>query len=454
MFILSSITMSDSTISRILFDTQTAMPLFYPLRYSIDHLNNKSISTQDASLQAIKYFYHYWFIKYEVTFCYSFYKSNHNPNIAIDELDNFFNYLRNGNSYTPNIIQFTANSHSNIYTHAERIRAVARFIKYLISKYINAYYNDSKPEELARYADRLQRSLMIKTEEFNSLYKRRNNGQVKISHNFKSLTKEMVKAVYKIITPSYGKKCNKLNPFSTAPLQFRNAIIINILLKYGLRVGELMLLEIESIEENMKGDKYSLVVTSVSDDNFDPRYRLPSIKTSNAHRLIEIEKEDYDFLQMYIKRIRPELDHRFIFTTLKKPFKPLSYDAIYLLFSKVDDVLTENYPEFKNNKYSDSIDKLTPHITRHTWAYLALERIYQDKYNKLMKLSSLSNVSFINNSIMEDSKAELREIAGWSYNSLMPSHYAKRFISDRANKSNLERIKMDMPDINIYLEDF
>ena len=53
MFMMSSITMSDTTVSRILFDSQTTMPLFYPLRYSIDHLNNKSISTQDASLQAM-----------------------------------------------------------------------------------------------------------------------------------------------------------------------------------------------------------------------------------------------------------------------------------------------------------------------------------------------------------------------------------------------------------------
>ena len=454
MFILSSITMSDTTVSRILFDSQTTMPLFYPLRYSIDHLNNKSISTQDASLQAIKYFYDYWFLKYKVTFCYSFYKSNHNPSIAIDELDNFFNYLRNGNSYTPNIIKFAPNLNSNIYTHAERVRSVARFIKYLISKYTNAYYNNSEPKELLRYGDRLHRSLMIKTEEFNSLYKGRKDNQANRNNEFKSLTKEMVKAVYSIITPSNEKKPNGLNPFSTAHLQVRNAIIVNILLKYGLRVGELMLLEIESIGKNMKGDKYSLVVTSVSDDNFDPRYRLPSIKTSNAHRLIEIEKEDYEFLQMYIKRIRPKSKHRFIFTTLKKPFNPLSYDAIYLLFSKINDVLMKTYPEFRNPKYSDSIDKLTPHVARHTWAYLALERIYRDKHNELLKLSSLSDVNFINNNIMEDSKSELREIAGWSYNSNMPSHYAKRFISNRANKSNLDRIKMDIPKINIYPEDF
>ena len=453
MFTLSSITTSDNRKIKLLFDSQTTLPLFYPLRYSIDHLNNKSFSTQDASLQAIKYFYDYWLVKYKVTFCYSFYKSNHNPAIAIDELNSFFHYLRDGNTYTPNVIKFSPNPNSNMYTHAERVRAVARFIKYLISKYTSAYYNDIEPKELARYADRLQRSLKIKTEEFNSLYKRSKRSTVNKSDEFKSLTKEMIYAVYKIIVPSNSRKHNELNPFSTTHSQFRNLLIVKILLNYGLRVGELMLLEIESIRKNIRGDRYDLVITNSSDDNFDGRYRLPSMKTSNAHRVVEIEKEDYDFLQLYIKLIRPEVKHNFVFTTLKQPSNPLSYDAIYLVFSQIDNVLTEYYPAFKDPKNSDHIEKLTPHVARHTWAYMTLENIYQKKYNELIKISSLTKVNFMNNGIMEDAKSELRELAGWSYNSSMPSHYAKRFISKKANESNLERIKMDMPEINVYQED-
>ena len=60
-----------------------------------------------------------------------------------------------------------------------------------------------------------------------------------------------------------------------------------------------------------------------------------------------------------------------------------------------------------------------------------------------MKLSSRSGIDFSNNGIMEDSKSELRELAGWSYGSHMPTHYAKRFMRDRANESNIERIKLE-----------
>ena len=134
---LSPIVTPDGSKTKILFDVKTTMPLLYPLRYSIDHLNNRSSSSQDASLQAIKYFYEYWLEKHGKTFCYSFFESDHNPSIAIDELDNFFQYLVDGYSYTPKIIKFNPTPSGSIYTHAERTRAVARFIKYLINPTLN-----------------------------------------------------------------------------------------------------------------------------------------------------------------------------------------------------------------------------------------------------------------------------------------------------------------------------
>ena len=437
------IPMSDGKNVKILFDQQTTMPLFYPLRYSMDYLNIRSPSTQEASLQAIKYFYDYWLVKYNVTFCFSFHESNHDPAIAIAELDNYFKYLSNGHSYSPSLIIFNPTPSSSIHTNAERVRAVGRFIKYLVSKYVTAYYCADAPKEIIRHADRLLRLLKTKTEGFSSLSTQKKVGQGDTHQGFKSLTPEMVAAVYKIITPSSIKKENELNPFLSRNSQFRNFLIVRVLLNYGLRVSELMLLELESIKSSVKGDKYSLVIAPSSDDNHDPRSRLPSIKTANAHRVIEIEKEDYAFLQLYINKIRPKADNVFIFTTLREQFKPLSYDAIYLLFAKIDKVFTEHFPYFKNTSYFDSIVSLTPHVARHTWAYLTLERIYIERYEKILRLSSKGYTDFSNNGIMDDSISDLRELAGWSYDSPMPMRYAKRFISKRANESNLKRIGLE-----------
>lgn len=90
MFSLIQLTDSKPGRQWILMDVETGLPLFYPLRYLVDHLAFRSLSTQSASLQAIKFFYEFWYQKYGVTFCYSFYQSEHNPLIAIQEISAFF----------------------------------------------------------------------------------------------------------------------------------------------------------------------------------------------------------------------------------------------------------------------------------------------------------------------------------------------------------------------------
>lgn len=62
----------------------------YPLQYLVDQLALRSSATQSASLQALKFFYEFWHQKYGMTFCFSFYSSNHNPLIAIEELTAIF----------------------------------------------------------------------------------------------------------------------------------------------------------------------------------------------------------------------------------------------------------------------------------------------------------------------------------------------------------------------------
>lgn len=89
-FILTQLNINQRQRLWALMDTHTRQPLLYPLIYLIDHLALRSSATQSASLQALKFFYEFWHQKHGVTFCFSFYSSNHNPLIAIDELTAFF----------------------------------------------------------------------------------------------------------------------------------------------------------------------------------------------------------------------------------------------------------------------------------------------------------------------------------------------------------------------------
>ncbi|MHC0639322.1 hypothetical protein [Klebsiella pneumoniae] len=100
-------------------DTHTCLPLLYPLQYLVDHLALRTAATQSASLQAIKFFYEFWYQKHGVTFCFSFYSSNHNPLIAIDELTAFFHYLENGHSCLQNhIVMNTRVANAEAYIYA------------------------------------------------------------------------------------------------------------------------------------------------------------------------------------------------------------------------------------------------------------------------------------------------------------------------------------------------
>ncbi len=251
-------------------DTHTRQPLLYPLIYLIDHLALRSSATQSASLQALKFFYEFWHQKHGVTFCFSFYSSNHNPLIAIDELTAFFHYLENTHLYVPALtIRSTTQTTPQRRTNIRHVHSVIRFIRYLINTYISPRYIDGSPKELTRLATQLTGRLSIHKAEFRTLTHSRQMNNGTTHKRFRSLTAEMVMAFYQIITPGSISKKNPLNPFPAGEIQLRNFLICRLLLNYGLRVSELLLLECHSIKPNLRGDQFSLIVTTVDDDVSD-----------------------------------------------------------------------------------------------------------------------------------------------------------------------------------------
>ncbi|EOX0267724.1 site-specific integrase, partial [Escherichia coli] len=328
--------------------------------------------------------------------------------------------------------------------HTVRVRAVIHFISFLINTYISPAYRDDSPKALSLLASRLHTRLQLCRENYRTLTSNKFSQHSHSSQGFQSLSGAMVLSLYGIITPSSAQKHNPLNPFPSGHLQFRNFLIIRLLLNYGLRTGELLLLECSSIKPNLKGDKFSLIVTTV-DEAYEPRKNAPSLKNAWANRVLELDKQDYIFLSIYIAKLRPKTDkHDFIFTSSQQSAKPLSYTSVHSIFSKIDQVFTNQYPEYKSPLYSDSLQRLTPHTTRHTWAFLTLQKIWHLKYlksqqNKTHFIAEVPSLS----GIMEEAKDELRLMGGWSPTSQMPDLYAKRFLSEQANAANVQRIIQD-----------
>ncbi len=137
---------------------------------------------------------------------------------------------------------------------------------------------------------------------------------------------------------------------------------------------------------------------------------------------------------------KSSLTHNFIFASSQNPDKPLSYNAVHLIFSEIDKVFSHYYPECKSIEHFDTIIKFTPHVTRHTWAYLTLKKIYHLQNKKINN----SDIAFVKNSfsmgVMDEAKEALRLLGGWSIKSKMPDLYAKRFMSEQANAVNIKRL--------------
>lgn len=419
----------------LLFDETTSNPCLYPLLYSLSFLRFQSFSTQQSDLLALQFWYEFWFKKNKTHFCKTFFQSGYNPDTYLNEIDNFTLFLENDKQYQKNIFHLRSNENVNYSTVAYRIRSVFKFFKFLLDEYWNVRYQELTIKDIT--IRRKQIDLLLTNKKKTLSKFSRNGSKNGNSFHFKSLDNEMVYKLYDLIRPNQSNKINKNNPFSTQQLQLRNFLIVHLMINYGLRVGELMLLTKKSIKKSMHSDTYNLIVTN-TDDEYETRSRRPSIKNEGSHRVIKLNSLDFQFINVYIENIRMTSKTEILFTSLKPPYSPLSYSAINTIFNKIDIRFRQLHPMYFDKNLIGSISKVTPHVCRHTWAYITLAyavKNYRDK-NRYKILMS-------NEEIMQNAQEDLRALGGWSVNSLMPSYYAKRYIMNSANLLNLHRISAE-----------
>ncbi|HCU0823463.1 site-specific integrase [Acinetobacter nosocomialis] len=442
MFVVKTIKLSKkySNQNRIvlLFDTSTTLPCLYPLLYSTVVLRFQSFATQQSDLLALKFWYEFWYQKYSTSFCETFLSSQYEPEIFLNEIDNFIVFLENNKKLEVNLIRLRSNIDVNYMTITQRLRSLFKYFIYLLDEYWNVRYQDITIKELTNRRKKIDLFLLNKKRNFSKFSKRSTTVKSEINHSFKSLTQEMAVMLYKIIRPDQATNINLDNPFSTKSHQLRNFLIVHLMMNYGLRVGELMLLTKRSIKKSLNSDSYSLIITN-TDDEHDSRQRKPSIKNEQSYRVIKLDCMDYKFLRLYIEKIRNFNDSDILFTSLKPPYSPLSYSSINAIFNIIEQTFRTLHPIYFDDINIDSIQKLTPHVCRHTWAYMTLAYAVK-KYRNDSKYT----LNQSNDEIMQKALEDLRVLGGWSANSIMPNYYAKRFIVDSANFINLQRISQEL----------
>ena len=226
---IKSITLNNSSRLSFLFDNTTTLPCLYPMLYINSSLKFKSDSTQQAYLQGIKQWYDFWREKYDQSFCKYFREHKSNPELMIREIDSFILYLENMQVVDQKLIRLGSNPSINYNTLAHRLRTILSYLNYLLDTFSQIHGKSISPE-IAGYKSVIYQKYDLVKNLSSNHHKAHKNGT-----NFKSLTEEMQKALYSIISPK------ALEPlFKSKEAQLRNFLIVRLLLNYGLRTGELL----------------------------------------------------------------------------------------------------------------------------------------------------------------------------------------------------------------------
>lgn len=203
------------------------------------------------------------------------------------------------------------------------------------------------------------------------------------------------------------------NPFNTKNLQFRNHVIILILINTGIRIGELMSITINDYKEIQQR-----FYIDISDRNIqgDRRHSPASIKNIYSYRTISISKDLFVLIDYYVLNIRKYQikENRSNLLFISEKGFPVSKQTILRIIKELN---------LTTNKLLNKDIKITTHSFRYDFANQFL------KY--LLELEKLNMTSALE---------QLRVIMGWHINSTMPSKYANIYISKHANTENLNRV--------------
>jgi len=406
-------------------DPVNGLTPMYAMIYSSLVLNKRAHSTQRGRMTAICQFYQYILIKHNDSFD-SFFELNGLRGV-INELHGFSSYLDIGQKGV-NIVSFGAGANAiDVSTSRTRIRDVIKFLQFLNQRYTSLKYCNTMTAKKVGF-EQTSISFLLKNTREDLTSSGSKRGAASIQQEYKSLTPFQCSAFLKIIRPSTPVKLNEFNPFSSSRVGFRNYLICTLALEYGLRRGEINLIETDSFKpslHNLDGvTSYYLVVTNCYDEDEEAE---GSIKTDDSHRTLKITKEHYDYLCFYVEKIRLEpdqtCDSSILFLSTQSP-KALTLRMYNKIFEVITRALHQHFSDdIGNPKSMEYLASCHPHTLRHTWAVSQLYHMVDEQ-----KMS------------ITDAKDLLRVNGGWSIKSEMPDHYGRRFLADKANAANLRHI--------------
>ena len=378
------------------------LPLWYPTLFATSQLRNaaKAPNTIEAHLNAIKLLFE-WANSHEIDLKQSFSTMKF---LTVEQIESLCSYLKQARSQRmkSNVIPIRMANKERTRASLTQTKTVAKQTYYIRISYIADYLEWFAKRVLSERKIIISReishliSLMIR-----SLKARRPIRSINQRNAPKGVSEAQRELLLSVCDPKYLN-----SPFSSKTRE-RDSLLVEILYRTGVRLGELLSIKISDLnfQEN------TLLIARRHDDVDDPRIKQPVAKTLD--RLLPLSRGLSQRIHDYILRDRSLVKganrHEFLFITYKSgPHcgTPLSTSSVYRIINRV----TSNI---------DCLSELTPHVLRHTW---------NDRFSEKADAQGLDQAE----------EEKLRSyLMGWKEGSGTSATYTRRHIEKEAHRVSL-----------------
>lgn len=236
------------------------------------------------------------------------------------------------------------------------------------------------------------------------LYGQISPGKPRPSSPIRALPAVVVEDLYRLFNPASSD-----NPFRTPALRWRNFLIFLLLLHLGLRRGEVALLPADAVKDDFdpvtgKIRCWLNVDETPYEDEEDPRYDAPGIKTVHSRRQIPVSEQVVKVFDTVVQDHRRGITHSYLMWSQWR--KPLALRSLHRVFETATAHLSSRAHKALADQGKDSV---SAHDLRHTSAVFRLHRYVAAGHD------------------LDTAIGKLRVFFGWSETSTMPRHYTRAY---------------------------
>lgn len=374
-------------------DTESsAFPLFYPTAYVTRQLQGQMHSSQIEQLQAIKKLY-LWASQeqpaldlHQTLLSRQFMKPYQLDSLASflgkkDKLGNTGNTISRGR-------------------HNRTINAVAEYLTW----YANEIISNANSSEIASAIDRMRNAIKARCNKRQGSTSRER--QTRLTKRLSDDTREALLDLFRQPWKSRSLKAHE-------GTRYRNVLALHIMYSTGMRIGEVLSLQLKDFSIASGGDSAYLTVRRNHDAKEDDRTPQPVAKTRS--RKLPIDDglanaiADYLIQRSHIPHVKFDENSYLLVNFMRGPRQGLGLNSQNFNTSLMH--LKKQFP---------ALHEVHPHLLRHDW-----------NYRFSLKAQTLS--------MNEHEEASTREYCmGWVEDSLSAKVYNQRYIEERAWEIGLQ----------------